>query len=93
MLLRTGLTFCFHKTLEDCCVLGYDDISLGVFRHFESTYKVWYRSNETDFLLTMNFILFTNQCYSLQNSSLGQLHSDGGVVSIVRSSAGRLLLE
>ena len=26
------------------------------------------------------------------NSSLGQLHSDGGVVSIVRSSAGRLLL-
>ena len=35
----------------------------------------------------MNFILFTNQ------GSLGQLHSDGGVVSIVRSSAGRLLLE
>ena len=40
----------------------------------------------------MNFILFTNQDYPLQNSSLGQLHSDGGVVSIVRSSAGRLLL-
>ena len=40
----------------------------------------------------MNFILFTNQGYPLQNSSLGQLHNDGGVVSIVRSSAGRLLL-
>jgi len=51
------------------------------------------KSNETDFLLTMNFILFTNQGYPLQNRSLGQLHSDGGVVSIVRSSAGRLLLE
>ena len=56
-------------------------------------YEVCYRSNETDFLLTMNFILFTNQGYPLQNSSLGQLHSDGGIVSIVRSSAGRLLLE
>ena len=40
----------------------------------------------------MNFIPFTNQGYPLQNSSLGQLHIDGGVVSIVRSSAGRLLL-
>jgi hypothetical protein len=58
-----------------------------------ATYEVWQKSNATDFLLTMNFILFTNQGYSLQNSSLGQLHSDGGVVSIVRSSAGRLLLE
>ena len=54
---------------------------------------VWQKSNETDFLLTMNFILFTNQGYLLQNSSLGQLHSDGGIVSIVLSSAGRLLLE
>jgi len=43
--------------------------------------------------LTMSFILFTNQGYPLQKSSLGQLHSDGGVVSVVRSSAGRLLLE
>ena len=50
------------------------------------------KSNETDFLLTMNFILFTNQGYALQNSSIGQLHSDGGVLSIVRSSAGKLLL-
>ena len=56
-------------------------------------YTVWQKSSETDFLLTMNFILFTNQGYSLQNSSLGQLHSYGGVVSIVRSSARRLLLE
>jgi hypothetical protein len=54
---------------------------------------VWQKSNATDFLLTIKFTLFTNQGYSLQNSSLGQLHSDGGVVSIVRSSAGRLLLE
>ena len=53
---------------------------------------VWQKSNETDFLLTMNFILFTNQGYPLQNSSLRQLHSDRGIVSIVRSSAGRLLL-
>jgi len=57
------------------------------------SYVVWQKSNETDFLLTMNFILFANQGYPLQNSSLGQLHSDGGVVSIVRSSAGSLLLE
>jgi hypothetical protein len=41
----------------------------------------------------MDFILFTNQGYPLQNSSLGQLHNDGGVVSIGRSNAGRLLLE
>jgi len=54
---------------------------------------MWKKSNETDFLLTMNFILITNEGYPLQNSSLGQLHSDGGVISIVRSSAGRLLLE
>jgi len=40
----------------------------------------------------MNFILFTNQVYPLKNSSLGQLHNDGGVVSIDRSSAERLLL-
>ena len=57
-----------------------------------NTYVVWQKSNETDFLLTMNFIFFTNQGYTLQNSSLGQLHSDGGVVSIVSSSAGKLLL-
>ena len=29
-------------------------------------YVVWQKSNETDFLLTMNFILFTNQGYPLQ---------------------------
>ena len=53
---------------------------------------LWQKSNETDFLLNMNFILFTNQGYPLQNISLGQLYSDGDVVSIVRSSAGMLLL-
>jgi len=56
-------------------------------------YGVWQKSNETDFLLTMNFILFTNQGYPLQNSSLEQLHSNGDIVSIVCSSAGRVLLE
>ena len=56
------------------------------------SYVVWQKSNATDFHLTMNFILFTNQGYPLQNSSLGQLHSDRGIVSIVCSSAGRLLL-
>jgi len=53
---------------------------------------VWQKSKENDFLLIMNFILFTNQGYPLQNSSLGKLHSNRGIVSIVRSSAGRLLL-
>ena len=53
---------------------------------------MWQKSNETDFLLAMNFILFTNQGYPLQNKSLGLLHSDGGVVSIVHSSAESLLL-
>jgi hypothetical protein len=54
---------------------------------------VWQKSNETDFLLTMNCILFTKKkVYLLQNSSLGQLYSKGGIVSIVCSSAGRLLL-
>ena len=55
-------------------------------------YVVWQKSNKNYFLLSMNFIPFTNQGHSIQNSSLGQLHSDGGIVSIVRSSAGRLLL-
>ena len=58
----------------------------------KQVYVVWQKSNETDFLLNMNFILFTNQGYPLQNSSIGQLHSDGGVVSIDRGSTGRLLL-
>ena len=48
---------------------------------------MWQKRKETDFLLTMNFILFTNH-----NSSLCQVHNDGGVVSIVHSSVGRLLL-
>ena len=64
-----------------------------ILKKLELTYTVWQKSNETDFLLTVNFILFTNQGYPLQNSSLGQLHGDGGVLFIVRSSTGRLLLE
>jgi hypothetical protein len=52
------------------------------------SYTVWQKSNETCFLLTVKFISVTNRGYPLQNSSLEQLHSDEGVVSIVRSSAG-----
>ena len=52
---------------------------------------MWQKSNET-FSFNHEMYSFTNQGYPLQNSSLGQLHNDGGVVSIVRSSAGRLLL-
>jgi hypothetical protein len=66
---------------------------LFIFPVLSQEYEVWQKSNATDFPLTLNFILFTNQGYPLQHRSLGQLHSDGGVVSIVRSSAGRLLLE
>jgi hypothetical protein len=54
---------------------------------------VWQKSNSPDFLLTMNFIIFTNEGYPFQNSFFGQINSDGGVVSIVRSSTGRFLLE
>ena len=50
---------------------------------------VWQKSNETEFLLTMNFILFTNQIIP---SKIVPLGSNGSVVSIVRSSTGRLLL-
>ena len=48
--------------------------------YYGPQYVVWQKSNETEFLLTMNFILFTYQGYPLQNSSLGQLQSDGGVL-------------
>ena len=34
-------------------------------------YVVWQKSNETDFLLTMNFILFTNQDYPFKIVPLG----------------------
>jgi hypothetical protein len=53
---------------------------------------LWQKINETVFLLTMKFVPFTNQGYTLQNSSLGQLYSDGYVVSSFRSSAGMLQL-
>jgi hypothetical protein len=49
--------------------------------------KVCKLSNETDFLLTKVFIFFKHQCYPLQNSSLGQLHTDGDVVLTLASSA------
>jgi hypothetical protein len=34
-------------------------------------YEMWQKSNATDFLLTMHFLLLTNQGFPLQNSSLG----------------------
>jgi hypothetical protein len=48
------------------------------------------KSNETDFLFTKVVIYFNHQCYPLQNSSLGQLHSNEGVVPTFGSSAGNL---
>ena len=87
---------CLHAYYQSCSngriKVNFFDWRLYTVYSLGPLYVVWQKSNETDFLLTMNFILFTNQGYPLQNSSVGQLHSDGGVVSIVRSSAGRLLL-
>ena len=57
-------------------------------KYHNNKYEVWQKSNETDFLLTKVFIFFNHQCYLLQNSSLGQLHTDGDVVSTFGSSAG-----
>ena len=37
-----------------------------------------------------NYKFVFNQCYPLQNSSLGQLHTDGDVVPTFGSSAGSL---
>jgi hypothetical protein len=45
------------------------------------------------FSFNHEFYYFYKTGYPLQNSSLRQLHNDGGIVSIVHSSAGRLLLE
>ena len=81
-----------HNSLELTTAIYSEDTNFCRFQRCTNREVVWQKSNETDFLLTMNFILFTNQGYPLQNSSLGQLHSDRGVVSIVRSSARRLLL-
>ena len=53
-------------------------------------YEVWQKSNETDFLFIKVLIVFKHQCYSLQNSSLGQLHTDGDVVLTFGSSVGIL---
>ena len=55
---------------------------------------MWQKSNETDFLLTMNFILFTNQGYPLQNSSLGQLQShSSGFAKLYTKFDGTTLLK
>jgi hypothetical protein len=46
-----------------------------------------------DFIFNNEFYSFLQKVYPLQTSSLWQQHGDVGAVSIVRSSAGRLLLE
>ena len=42
------------------------------------------------FYLQKFLSIFKHQCYPLQNSSLGQLHTDGDVVPAFGSSAGCL---
>ena len=42
------------------------------------------------FLFTKVFIFFKHQYYPLQNSSLGQLHTDGDIVATFGSSTGSL---
>jgi len=63
---------------------------MWVTNQLHKNYVVWQKSNETDFLFAMNFILFPNQGYPLQNSSLWQLYSERGNACIVRTSVGRL---
>ena len=46
----------------------------------------------SDFFIYQSFNFFKRQCYPLQNSSLGQLHTDGDVVPTYASSAGSLQL-
>ena len=55
-------------------------------------YEMWQKTNETDFLITKVFTLFKHQCYPLQNSSLGQLHTNGDNIPTFGSSAGSLQL-
>ena len=53
-------------------------------------YKACKLSNETDFLFTKVFIFFKHQYYPLQNSCLGQLHTDGDIVPTFDSNTGSL---
>ena len=55
-------------------------------------YKVCKLSNETDLLFTKVFIIFKHQCFTLQNSSHGQLHTNGDIVPTFVSSTGSLQL-
>ena len=52
---------------------------------------MWQKSDETDFLFTKAYIFFKHQCYPLQNSSLGQLHTDGDVVPTFLSCTGSMV--
>jgi hypothetical protein len=53
-------------------------------------YEVWQKSNEIFFLFTKVFTFFKHQCYRFQNSSFGQLYTDGDVVFTFGSSAGMI---
>ena len=53
---------------------------------------VWQESNETDFLITFNFILFTNQGYPPSKLFPWAATQRRRPFSIACSSAGRLLL-
>ena len=46
-------------------------------------YEAWQKSNGTDFLFTKAFVVFKHQCYPLQNSCLGRLHTDGDLFPVL----------
>ena len=53
------------------------------------TYEMWQISNKTDILFTKVFF-FKHQYYPLQNSSLGQLNTDGDIVPTFDGSVASL---
>ena len=53
---------------------------------------MWHKSNETDFILTVNFIIFTNQGYPFKIVPLGSYTATEVLFPLFRSSAGRLML-
>jgi len=54
---------------------------------------VWQKSNETDFLLTMDFILFKIKVIPFEIVPLGSYTATEAFFPFFCSSAGRLLLE
>jgi len=60
------------KLSETCRVLFQNKFEklVHLFGFIITIYVVWQKRNETDFLLTMNFFLFKNQGFPLQNTIL-----------------------